>query len=25
LGAVLALFWGDEIIASYFRLVRWNP
>jgi leader peptidase (prepilin peptidase) / N-methyltransferase len=25
LGAILALFWGDEIIASYFRLVRWNP
>jgi leader peptidase (prepilin peptidase)/N-methyltransferase len=25
LGAVLALFWGDEIIESYFRLVRWNP
>jgi len=25
LGAVLALFWGNEIITSYFRLVRWNP
>lgn len=24
LGAVLALFWGNEIIALYFRLVRWN-
>ncbi len=25
LGAVLALFWGDAIIASYFRLVGWTP
>ena len=24
LGAILALFWGEEIIAEYFRLVRWG-
>ncbi|MFQ5848823.1 MAG: prepilin peptidase [Candidatus Methylomirabilales bacterium] len=24
LGAILALFWGDELIAGYFRLVRWG-
>lgn len=24
LGAVLALFWGAELIAAYFRLVRWG-
>ncbi len=24
LGAVLALFWGGELIAAYFRLVRWG-
>lgn len=24
LGAVLALFWGEELIAGYLRLVRWG-
>lgn len=24
LGALLSLFWGDELIAAYFRLVRWG-
>ena len=24
LGAILALYWGDDLIAGYVRLVRWR-
>jgi leader peptidase (prepilin peptidase)/N-methyltransferase len=24
LGAILALYWGDDLIAGYIRLVRWR-